>query len=275
MTDFSKFGFYWSLAGATDLTDTEFRVLVLLANYADGKTGKRAFPSAATLAEQIGKSPKTVRRALAALVAKGWLLKTDRPGATTEYQLVTLDTQMSRVTPDNPGHSDVQGPDPTLDISDPTLDTQVSTPPGHPDVHRSDQGSDPSRIRSVTDGSDQSGQDIPEGDVHPGHHQDETGLGIRSLAIEGTEAPRGADGRSPVGSSLEADSQPAIRQAAPQPSTAAPQGLVGLHPQTASSGLVDDPFASEPAWRAESRARNERAEQEPRPSTVGGPPAWS
>lgn len=120
---FSKFDWYWSLATATDLTDTEFRVLVLLANYADGKTGKRAYPSATTLAQQMGKSDKTVRRALAALVAKGRLIKTERPGATAEYQLVTLDTQMSRVhtTPWTNQHP------PWTSRCPPTLDIQMST----------------------------------------------------------------------------------------------------------------------------------------------------
>ncbi|MGY4869787.1 helix-turn-helix domain-containing protein [Mycolicibacterium elephantis] len=261
---FSKFGWYWSLATATDLTDTEFRVLVLLANYADGKTGKRAYPSATTLAKQMGKSDKTVRRALAALVAKGRLIKTERPGATAEYQLVTLDTQMSRVTDEHPGHSDVQGPAGTLDKSAPTLDTAMSTHPGHPDVHRSDQLTDPDN-RSGS-GSDQfRAEDIPNGDVQPGEDQDETGHESRSLAVGGrTEAPgNGASGQGRQGPSLKETAE----------SSAAEHRPVGLQPPTAIGSPFDDPFGNEPAWLAESRAREERDVRCQEPATAGGPPA--
>lgn len=264
MTFTGKFEFYWSLAKATGLTDTEFRVLVLLANYADGKTGRRAFPSAETLAEQMGKSAKTVRRSLAALVAYGWLVKIDRPGKTSEYTLSTpstLDTQMSRVTENHPGHSDVQGPDPTLDKSDPTLDIAMSTHPGHLDVQRSDQGSDPSRIRSVTDGSDHRGQDIR--DVQPADDQDETGLGSRSLAVEGREATEEVADRRAGGTALGAE--PATEtEGAPE----APEGLVGLQPPTAAGSSFDDPFANSGTWWAEVREREERAVRVLEPETA-------
>lgn len=79
---------------------------------------------------------------------------------------------------------------------------------------------------------------------------DETGFGGRSLAI-GDEHPTDTEG-----------------------AREAPEGLVGLQPPTAASAFDEDPFASEPAWRAEAAAaRERRAASRPEPATAGGPPA--
>jgi len=127
--------------------------------------------------------------------------------------------------------------------------------------------------------------------------QDETGPQSRSLAVEGSEATervaggRGQDGPSlpepasagssaePSGARLSGPDSDPWGGSASEPATAtegasqAPEGLVGLQPPTTHGSLFDDPFASEPAWRAESRAREERADHYLEPATAGGPPA--
>lgn len=89
--------------------------------------------------------------------------------------------------------------------------------------------------------------------------QDETGLGSRSLAVEGSEAPRGADGRGSGSPSQEAAS------------SAAEYRPDGLQPATATGSPFDGPFASEPARRAESAAREERAARYLEPATAATP----
>lgn len=76
---------------------------------------------------------------------------------------------------------------------------------------------------------------------------DETGSEGRSLAIAGSEAPDGAEDRRP-------------------------EGVSSLMEPATGNGSFDDPFASEPAWRAESRASEEkRAAADLQPATAGGP----
>lgn len=120
----NKLLWYRRLAGCMPtVTPTEYVVLTMLANYAD-RNGRRARPAAATLARDCSVSDKTVRRALAALVSKGYLV-VDQPGKgrgrATVYSLVW---DMPH-TDEKTGHDDDQLTDPgNLD----THDVQVSEP---------------------------------------------------------------------------------------------------------------------------------------------------
>ncbi|KLI04073.1 MULTISPECIES: helix-turn-helix domain-containing protein [Mycolicibacterium] len=227
-----KFDFYRALAGA-DLTDAEFRLLVLMANYADGTTGKRIRQSFGNLAADLGKNVKTVKRTVPRLIAKDWLyLVEKRPGTSDEYGLSvpTGDTQMSPVTSEDRGHSDVPT---TGDISEGGGDTQMSPHRGHPDVPRSDQ------IRSLDQTSDQ-----------------ETPTGSLAVAVEHPTAEGQPSGAEPEEWRPEGLSEPA----------SAGSSAVRMH------GL-GDPFASQPAWLADSRQHAERAAEYLEPATAGGPPA--
>lgn len=76
---FSKLGYLESLRGA-DLTGSEFRVLVVMAGYADSKDGRNARPGNDRLAADCRLEERSVRRCLASLVAKGWLRQERRGG---------------------------------------------------------------------------------------------------------------------------------------------------------------------------------------------------
>jgi hypothetical protein len=103
--------------------------LLLVATYANAKTGAGAFVGKETTARQLGKSAKTIRRYMAAAERLGWVEQKARPGKSNRYFLTipavrnpldadldTPDTYMSGVgldvTPDthDPGHLGVPAP---------------------------------------------------------------------------------------------------------------------------------------------------------------------
>lgn len=100
--------YQWSerLRGCMDhLTPTEYIVLTMLASYTNSKTGTAGRPAAATLAADSGVSVKTVRRSLASLVDKGYLVVARQGGGkgkTTSYDLVWDMPHLNGI----PGHQD-------------------------------------------------------------------------------------------------------------------------------------------------------------------------
>ncbi|NIL74421.1 hypothetical protein RhoFasB10_00505 [Rhodococcus sp. B10] len=74
----SKLRWYTSLRNA-DLTNAEFRVLVVLSTFTDGSMGN-AFPGLRVLAEQSCVSEQTTKHALRSLRLKGWIELSERGG---------------------------------------------------------------------------------------------------------------------------------------------------------------------------------------------------
>jgi hypothetical protein len=93
MASGQKLTWFKSLRGA-DLTDSEFRIYVLLANYS-GKEMENAYPSVAMLAADSGMTGRGVQNILKRLVAKGAIEVTReggnqvRKGAATVYKILT------------------------------------------------------------------------------------------------------------------------------------------------------------------------------------------
>lgn len=125
-----------------------------------------------------------------------------------------------------------------------------------------------------TGGADETSTIGMELGMHPEVHSsnarkdlDETGLESRSLAVEGSEVTEGFAG---IGVQSHASSGPDSDPwggSTSEPATAGSNGVqshaskaVASQPATATGSPFDDPFASEPAWLAESRAREERAD---------------
>jgi hypothetical protein len=101
-----------------------------------------------------------------------------------------------------------------------------------------------------------------------------TGGGSNRAQMPGYTPQPGADARLLPG----ADARPTSPPTSPQEKlvTETPTGsqsVEGSEPATATGSPSDDPFASEPTWRAESAAREERAARYLEPATAGGPPA--
>lgn len=149
------------------ITPTEFIVLTMLSSYSD-RDGTDAAPAADTLAAACGVSSKTVRRCLAALVDKGYLVVSRQGGGKrrpTVYDLVwdmphlpanvdtqdvqvsdpvNIDTQGVQVSDDaNVDNLDTQGvqvsPDTAADTwtnRPPYVDTQGVHQPGDQEIHR-------------------------------------------------------------------------------------------------------------------------------------------
>ena len=69
----------------TELSDRGHRLYAALLRY--GATSGRRYPADETIAERWGVSPKTVRRARADLVARGWVTVTARPGRSNLVRL--------------------------------------------------------------------------------------------------------------------------------------------------------------------------------------------
>lgn len=114
------------------ITPTEFIVLTMLSSYSD-RDGTDAAPAADTLAAACGVSSKTVRRCLAALVDKGYLVVSRQGGGKrrpTVYDLVwdmphlpaNMDTQGVQVT--DPVNVDTQGVQVSDDANMDNMDTQ-------------------------------------------------------------------------------------------------------------------------------------------------------
>lgn len=113
---FSKLSWLKHMRGA-DLTDAEFRVLVLLVTYTD-KNGTDAYPGNTRLADECGMHVRSVRRILHRLVAKGWIIEKSPggnqygKGIANVYELVA-----------EPGKGDPTVPkgDPRVRKGDPTV----------------------------------------------------------------------------------------------------------------------------------------------------------
>ena len=116
----------------TDLrvTAVGVRLWARMDRYA-GKDG-RAFPSRGRLAEDLGVSDATIKRALCLLVDTGWIIRKERQGGVWDTELI----DDPRVTSDpTPGH---QRPDPRV-TSDPTPGHQRPDPRVISDPHKETQ----------------------------------------------------------------------------------------------------------------------------------------
>ena len=69
------------------VTDTQFRVLCAVGTFTN-KLGGTMWASVSTLAKAANVSPRTVQRALPALLQSGYLRHLERPGRTTLYEIV-------------------------------------------------------------------------------------------------------------------------------------------------------------------------------------------
>jgi hypothetical protein len=93
-----KFGKTTRAMLSSGLSDSACRVWAALDAWYGGY--ETVFPSVATLASHVGKSSNATRRALHELVDGGWLVKRDRPGATSEYEMIPTPRENGRgVTP--------------------------------------------------------------------------------------------------------------------------------------------------------------------------------
>ncbi|GAC47481.1 helix-turn-helix domain-containing protein [Gordonia aichiensis] len=113
MRKWSKFQWYKDLRGCrTHITPVEYLVLTMLANYA-GDDGRNARPSVgSSLAPDCGMDTRHVRRTLAALVDKGYLVLTERGGNRRGYRMANvyaLVRQMPHMTPEADADANPKG----------------------------------------------------------------------------------------------------------------------------------------------------------------------
>lgn len=204
---------------------------------------------------ETGYGRSAVSEALTALQARGWITQTRKgsgtSGKTSVYELVPdAPSSTAGAVPPDTG-SGTAGADQPQEVG-PVERTSWSA--GADSVVPLERTPTDPDIRS---GSDPFRSDQEEVRYAPNHleHQDETAPYGRSLAIAGTEAPGGADGRGHRGPSLVARASGTGPDSDPwggspsDPATAAPQGSVSLQPTT-TVGHPADPWASEPAERA-------------------------
>lgn len=230
MSEFSKLT-WLKRTNRHGFTGAEFRVLIAIFNHS-GADGTNSHPGLKLLMAETGYGRTAVSEALTALQERGWITQT-RKGSGTSGK-----TSVYELVPDAPSS--------TAGAVQPET---VGSAAGADQPRRLVRWSGPSWSagadsvvpleRTPTDpGSDPSRSDQGEVRYSPNHleDQDETGLESRSLAVEGRE----------------------------------PEGLVGLQPPIANGSMFDDPWASEPAWLAESAAREERAARYLQPATAGG-----
>jgi len=240
-----------------EFTGAEFRVLMSIFDHSDAY-GRNSHPGLKLLMAETGYSKSAISEALKALQVRGWITQSRRgsgvSGRASVYELV----------PDAPSRStgvdqlpEVGPVERTSRSSGLDLVGPVEWTPSDPDIR---SGSDPYR-------SDQ-------GEVRftPNHQEDqgETGHGSRSLAVAGPEAT--AEDRPAKSRQADPDPEPASAGALEAPEESRP---VGLQPLTGSS--MTDPFASEPVWRAEAAASEERAARRLEPATASHriPDPWS
>jgi hypothetical protein len=105
----------------TSLSPTERLVLVHVALYANGTTGV-CFASAARIAGDTGFSERTVRKAIASLLAEGALVMRPRPGQPPDLK-VTGKLPPPSVTPEPPSDPSPSTPEPPSHTPEPRADT--------------------------------------------------------------------------------------------------------------------------------------------------------
>lgn len=98
------------------VTDTQLRVLCAIGTFAN-RLGGNVWASIHTLAKACQLSPRTIQRAIPALIAAGYLRRIDRPGRTPIYEIV-LESAPEGVTQESPGGDIVVTP-PTPQLSHP------------------------------------------------------------------------------------------------------------------------------------------------------------
>ncbi|NHU42579.1 helix-turn-helix domain-containing protein [Rhodococcus sp. A14] len=204
------------------------------------------------IAEKLGMSVNTVGKALADLQAHGWMVREVHGRGSETWHLQMSNTPF---TPDRIRalggarldqkliQSEGTGSETDLPTrSETDLPTRSET-----DLHRSRRRSAP-EVHFISSASTD---------------QDETGHESRSLAVEGSEPT--AENRPAKSRQAEPDPEPASAGATEAPEENRP---IGLHSLTASApvGVDTDPFASEPAWRAEAAASEERAARQLEPA---------
>lgn len=240
--------------------------------------------SASAVAGDLGMKRDTVSKALAELQESGWLVRevhqTVGPSGKPRVAWERWHLQMTNRRFTEEQIRELSAPDV------PATRARIAgtcPPHGHGGAH----GTGTVRAHETGTIGMQSGMHLEVHSSNATTDLDETGLESRSLSAEGrTETPNnGADGRS--GSCALGGNGPTVPDSRGQegPSclehptetdgaTKAPEGLVGLRPAADSWPLdYEDPFASEPVWRAEAAAREVRAARSLEPSTAGGPPA--
>lgn len=190
-----------------------------------------------TLARDTGLDETNVRRQIKKNVDAGWLVvtKRGRAGRASEYRLAYPQP----------------GADARLDANEGEVPTGRICPVTE---------SDPNRA-NMPGYTSQPGADarlLPGADARPTSPGTSPQEKFLREAV-GKTTNNGPDS-DPWGGS---PSQPATEENRPP----------GLQPPTAGGCQVDDPFASEPVWRAEVAAREERAAGDPQPATAGGPTA--
>ncbi|WP_442971704.1 helix-turn-helix domain-containing protein [Rhodococcus sp. LB1] len=242
-----------------EFTGAEFRVLMSIFDHSD-EHGRKSHPGLKRLMDETGYSKSAISEALKALQARGWITQSSRgsgvSGRASVYELVPDAPSRSSGLDQSSNGGSSAGVDQLPEVgpvertsrsSGLDLVGPVEWTPSDPDIK---SGSDPYR-------SDQ-------GEVRqsPNHQedQDETGHESRSLAVAGSEATgarASGTGNPPATEDRPAKStqaEPASAGATEAPEENRPVGLQPLAPSSST-----DPFASEPAWRAEGRAREKRA----------------
>lgn len=89
------------------VSDTQLRVLCAIGTFTN-RLGGNVWASVGTLAKACQMSTRTIQRAIPALIAAGYLRRTERPGRTPVYEVV-LDRVGEGVTEESPGGDYVVG----------------------------------------------------------------------------------------------------------------------------------------------------------------------
>lgn len=199
-----------------------------------------------TLMRDTGLSESQVRRQIKANTEAGWLavVTQGRAGRASVYQL----TYPQPVTDDRLTESTRS---PTGQIR-PVTDT---TPNRSDMTGYCSQPVMDDRLQPVIDDTPTTPRTSPQEKFSRVTGPEAGSLSTAETGTEATDVAEGPDS-DPWGST----SEPATES---RPS--------GLQRATASTAVTDDPFASEPVWLTESRARD--AQRDLAPATAGGPPA--
>lgn len=126
-----KFECLHRLTRARDLTPAQFRAAVAVLNYADSATCSNAYPGYAKLADDLGIDDRQVRRTIGELVAKGYLVVTDKGGSAKGGKRRAATYSVTCPHPD-PGSSTPGVEDPDPGCTAPPVPRVHSTHPPNP-----------------------------------------------------------------------------------------------------------------------------------------------
>ncbi|MGU3586054.1 helix-turn-helix domain-containing protein [Rhodococcus sp. C26F] len=225
--------------------------------------------SAAAVAEDLGMNRGTVGKALVELEERGWLVREihqiigESGKLRTAWERWHLQMTNRRFTPD-----EVQELREAGDVlMKPARSKQTCLRGQHLSA-----GETSTPRAGQTSTIEMEPRNAPE--VHSSNasaDQDETGHGGRSLAVADPEAT--AEDRPATSRQAGPDAEPASADVLETSEEA--NRPVGLQPLARSS--MTDPFASEPAWRAEAAAREKRVTRLLEPATASHrvPDPWS